>query len=100
MRVTERRFDVRFNALLCGLISVRMCTYMNIRTHEYFMRTNIVIDDKLMEDALKITGSKTKKEAVEMGLRTLIKLNEQKKIKRFRGKLKWEGNLENMRNDS
>ena len=62
------------------------------------MRTNIVIDDRLMADALQVTGLKTKKEVVEMGLKTLIKLKQQEKIKAFKGKLKWDGNLEEMRN--
>ena len=61
------------------------------------MRTNIVINDSLMHDALKATGLKTKKEAVELGLKMLIKLNQQESIKAFRGKLKWEDNLEEMR---
>lgn len=61
------------------------------------MRTNIVIDDSLMHDALKATGLKTKKEAVELGLKMLIKLNQQESIKAFRGKLKWEDSLEEMR---
>ncbi len=61
------------------------------------MRTNIVIDDSLMHDALKATGLKTKKEAVELGLKILIKLNQQESIKAFRGKLKWEDNLVEMR---
>jgi Arc/MetJ family transcription regulator len=61
------------------------------------MRTNIVIDDDLMDDALKATGLKTKREAVELGLRTLIKLKKQESIKGLRGKLKWEGDLDAMR---
>ncbi|HMU86743.1 MAG TPA: type II toxin-antitoxin system VapB family antitoxin [Agitococcus sp.] len=61
------------------------------------MRTNIVIDDALMHDALKATGLKTKKEAVELGLKMLIKLKQQESIKAFRGKLKWEDDLEDMR---
>jgi Arc/MetJ family transcription regulator len=61
------------------------------------MRTNIVIDDKLMDDALKATGLSTKKEAVEMGLRTLIRLKKQEKIRKFKGKLSWEGDLSEMR---
>ncbi len=64
------------------------------------MRTNIVIDDKLMEDALRTTGLKTKREAVELGLRTLIRLRQQETIRSFRGKLRWEGDLEEMRTDS
>ena len=55
------------------------------------MRTNIVIDDKLMKDALRATGLKTKREAVELGLRTLLRLRQQEQIRRYRGKLRWEG---------
>lgn len=61
------------------------------------MRTNIEIDDKLMNDALKVTGVKTKKEAVEIGLKTLIRLKKQENIKNFRGELKWTGDLDEMR---
>ena len=63
------------------------------------MRTNIVIDDQLMNDALQATGLTTKREAVEAGLKALIKLKSQERIKAFRGKLKWEGNLDEMRED-
>ncbi|MBR9910786.1 MAG: type II toxin-antitoxin system VapB family antitoxin [Gammaproteobacteria bacterium] len=61
------------------------------------MRTNIVIDDQLMADALQATGLHTKKEVVEEGLRTLIKLRKQAEIRDLRGKLKWEGDLDDMR---
>jgi Arc/MetJ family transcription regulator len=61
------------------------------------MRTNIVIDDRLMKDALKVTGLKTKKEAVELGLQTLVRLSRQADIKKLRGKLNWEGNLRESR---
>ena len=63
------------------------------------MRTNIVIDDKLMRDALRATGLTTKREAVEEGLRTLLRLSTQGKIRRFRGKLDWQGDLNAMRRD-
>ncbi|WP_456426946.1 type II toxin-antitoxin system VapB family antitoxin [Rhodocaloribacter sp.] len=63
------------------------------------MRTNIVIDDALMEEVLKVTGIKTKREAVELGLKTLLRLKKQERIKDFKGKLRWEGNLEAMRTD-
>lgn len=64
------------------------------------MRTNIEIDDKLMNDVLKATGLKTKKDAVELGLKTLIRLNKQENIKKFRGKLQWTGDLDDMRTNS
>lgn len=63
------------------------------------MRTNIVIDDKLMADTLRLTGLKTKREAVELGLRTVLRLKQQEKIRQFRGKLAWEGDLDAMRAD-
>lgn len=63
------------------------------------MRTNIVIDDKLMKDALRATGVKTKREAVELGLRTLLRLRQQEEIRRLRGKLAWQGDLDAMRLD-
>jgi Arc/MetJ family transcription regulator len=64
------------------------------------MRTNIVIDDKLMRDTLRATGLKTKREAVEEGLRSLLRLKRQAEIRRFRGKLNWQGDLNAMRSDS
>jgi Arc/MetJ family transcription regulator len=63
------------------------------------MRTNIVIDDKLMKATLRATGLKTKREAVEEGLRTLLRLRRQEEIRRFRGKLDWQGDLDAMRAD-
>jgi Arc/MetJ family transcription regulator len=63
------------------------------------MRTNIVIDDKLMQDALRATGLKTKREAVELGLRTLLRLRRQETLRRYRGKLPWQGDLDAMRTD-
>jgi Arc/MetJ family transcription regulator len=63
------------------------------------MRTNIVIDDKLMKETLRLTGLKTKREAVELGLRTIVRLRKQEEIRRFRGKLKWQGDLDAMRTD-
>lgn len=61
------------------------------------MRTNIEIDDELMNDVLKATGLKTKKDAVELGLKTLIRLKKQERIRNFRGQLKWTGDLDDMR---
>ncbi|HEX3748083.1 MAG TPA: type II toxin-antitoxin system VapB family antitoxin [Bryobacteraceae bacterium] len=63
------------------------------------MRTNIVIDDKLMRDTLRATGLKTKREAVEEGLRSLLRLKRQAEIRKFRGKLNWQGDLDAMRRD-
>jgi Arc/MetJ family transcription regulator len=63
------------------------------------MRTNIVIDDKLMSDAIKASGARTKREVVELGLKTLLQLGKQGEIKRLRGKVQWQGDLETMRRD-
>ncbi len=63
------------------------------------MRTNVVIDDKLMESALKASGFKSKRAAVEEGLKLLVQVKSQSKIRNYRGKLKWTGNLEEMRLD-
>lgn len=64
------------------------------------MRTNIVIDEHLIQDVLKETGFKTKREAVERGLQLLLRLSRQARIREFRGKLHWEGNLETQRQDT
>lgn len=63
------------------------------------MRTNIEIDDKLMQAALKATGAKTKREAVELGLKTLVQLSAQEKARELKGKITWEGDLNAMRSD-
>ena len=63
------------------------------------MRTNIVIDDKLMKETLRLTGLRTKREVVELGLRTIVRLRKQEEIRRFRGKFKWHGDLDAMRTD-
>ena len=75
---------------------------MNNDTHyiqEVSMRTNIVIDDRLMSEALQVSGYKTKKEAVEEGLKLLIAMRKQAQIREMRGKLSWEGDLDAMRSD-
>lgn len=61
------------------------------------MRTNIVIDDKLMTDALEASGLRTKKEAVEQGLKLLVRRSQQQEIRKLRGRIRWEGDLEEMR---
>lgn len=63
------------------------------------MRTNIVIDDELMAQALKATGLETKKDVVEQGLRLLVQRKRQQSIRALRGNVSWEGNLDEMRNN-
>ena len=61
------------------------------------MRTTIDIDNRLMNDALKATGLRTKKEAVELGLKTLVRLQRQAEIRKYKGRLKWAGDLGDMK---
>ena len=63
------------------------------------MRTSIVIDERLMKRAMRASGTTTQREAVEKGLKLLLRLGQQKKIRNFRGKLRWDDDLEAMRRD-
>ncbi len=63
------------------------------------MRTNIIIDDELMSEALTLSRLKTKKAVVETGLKLLVQIKKQERIKSLRGKLKWDGDLDIMRLD-
>ena len=63
------------------------------------MRTNIVIDDDLMNEAMTLSQIKTKKAIVETGLKLLVQIKKQEQLKSLRGKLKWDGDLEAMRLD-
>ena len=63
------------------------------------MRTNIVIDDELMAEAMRVSGARTKRQVVEEGLRLLIQLNLQQQVRRLRGKVRWIGDLDAMRRD-
>lgn len=63
------------------------------------MRTNIIIDDRLMAEALKATGAKSKREAVELGLKALVRLKQQERLRELRGKVDWQGDLDAMRTD-
>ena len=63
------------------------------------MRTNIVLDDALLAEAMRRTGLKTKRAVVEEALKTLVRLKRQEEIRKLRGKLHWEGDLDEMRRD-
>ena len=82
-----------------GTPVVDVYNVQNSYTLHPIMRTNIIIDDKLISEALKLTGAKTKKEAVELGLRSLIQLKRQEALRGLRGKLKWKDDLQRMRLD-
>ena len=64
------------------------------------MRTNIEIDNTLMQDAMRLTGLKTKHAVVELALKTIVRLHQQAEIRQFRGKLGWQGDLDAMRSDT
>ncbi len=64
------------------------------------MRTNIEISDQLMEEALKVSGLKTKRAVVEAALQTLIRLRRQSKVLGLAGKIHWEGNIDDIRDQS
>lgn len=74
-----------------------MCIIKDIDTQGNSMRTNIVLDDQLMATALKVGGLVTKKATIEAALQLFVQLNQQSKIRHYRGKLQWQGNLEEMR---
>ena len=61
------------------------------------MRTNIVLDDELVKEGLKLTKLKTKKDLVNLALEELVARRRRKKILKLEGKVKWEGNLNEMR---
>jgi len=78
----------------------RVCIISIDHTHwGCVVRTNIVIDDTLMEQALTLSGLRTKREAVEEGLKLLIAQRKQAEIRKLRGRLHWEGDLDRMRSD-
>lgn len=61
------------------------------------MRTNIVIDEELMAAALRASGLKTKRATVEEALRLLVRLHAQERLRDLRGKVRWRGDLDDMR---
>lgn len=63
------------------------------------MRTNVVIDDRLMVQAMRSSGCRSKRAAIESGLRLLVQVNSQRKLRELKGKIAWTGNLEEMRRD-
>ena len=76
-----------------------MCMVTYPHTHGAGMRTNIVIDDELLAAAQRATGIKTKRGVVEEGLRALVRLRRQARIRGWRGRLRWQGDLDRMRRD-
>ncbi len=79
-----------------------MCIEYEINTHllkGVTMRTNIIIDDKLMAEALKLSDVKTKKGVVDKALKLLVQVQRQEAIRKLKGKLKWEGDLSELRID-
>jgi len=63
------------------------------------VRTNIEIDRELIDSVLAETGLRTKREAVHEALKTLLQLKRQERVNEYRGKLRWEGDLDELRAD-
>ncbi len=84
---------------MCRLPTYHVYYVSSSYTQAFAMRTNIVIDDKLMAEAIKVTGASTKKEAVELGLKALVQLKKQEAIRGMRRKLKCRDDLDRMRLD-
>ena len=63
------------------------------------MRTNVVLDDKLMTQAMRTSGCRTKRSTIESGLRLLVQVNSQRKLRDLKGKITWDGDLDEMRRD-
>jgi Arc/MetJ family transcription regulator len=74
--------------------------WRSFRSSHITMRSHIAVDEKLMNEALKVTGARTKREAVELGLKTLLQLNRQAAIRQLRGAVQWTGDLEAIRTDA
>jgi Arc/MetJ family transcription regulator len=88
--------------IISALDNNKMCMYHKFYTHcigGKTMRTNIVIDDELISEAMTLSQIKTKKAVVETGLKLLVQIKKQERIKNLRGKLKWDGDLDSMRSD-
>lgn len=95
-------YVVHLLEIISALDINRMCIYYDLYTHSIggkAMRTNIVIDDELINEAMTLSQLKTKKAVVETGLRLLVQIKKQERIKNLRGKLKWDGDLDSMRLD-
>ena len=83
-----------------GYLNRNMCILSRHHTHgRNAMRTNIVIADELMQSAIEASAARSKREAVELGLRTLVRRKKQEEIRGLRGKLTWIGDLDQMRAD-
>jgi Arc/MetJ family transcription regulator len=85
-----------------AMITMLLCETF-IRTPSicnHAMRTNIVIDEALMRQAMQASGARSKREAVELGLRILVRLQQQGEIRAYRGQMQWEGDLDAQRFDA
>jgi Arc/MetJ family transcription regulator len=72
---------------------------MHITRGDRAVRTNIVIDDALMAEAMRLSGARTKREAVEVALQLLVRMRRQEQLRGARGRLRWSGDLAAMRRD-
>lgn len=87
----------RYGALEATRLPAPRC--MCINSVVMHTRTNIVIDDRLIAEALSASGARTKRQAVEQGLRLLVQVKRQSALRRLRGDVDWRGDLDAMRRD-
>jgi Arc/MetJ family transcription regulator len=75
-----------------------MCTIFSILTHQFSnMRTNIELDDTLVNQAIKLSKLKTKREVVQEALKHYVAFMKKKELLNLKGRVTWEGNLKQMR---
>lgn len=60
-------------------------------------RTNIVLDERLVRQGLKVSGCKTKRDLVDLALREFLKATKRRELLGLRGQVRWEGNLNRLR---
>lgn len=77
-------------------MAAMMCMF---RLLIHIMRTNVVLDDELVAEAMKASGARTKREAIELGLKALLQMRRQAEFKRLKGQVRWVGDLDAMRRD-
>jgi Arc/MetJ family transcription regulator len=65
----------------------------------HIMRTNVVLDDELVAEAMKASGARTKREAIELGLKALLQMRRQAEFRQLKGRVRWVGDLDAMRRD-
>jgi len=74
-----------------------MCIETNIKRKMLMKRTNVILDEKLIDACMKATGMKTQKALIDHALRELLRHERQNKILELKGSINWEGHLDEWR---